>query len=161
MKIVPILFVVSLAMSLSTFAHAAEDTIALKLMTCQTSWLDWKDNPTLAEPFNKQLKASYRIDDEDGTYKPIGSMTVLAKKVSRVYPNTMGQGLGFAVLVDAKFEAVRGALAKHGMKPIHQQCNIDEYTKSCTFVMGNKKTILLYADAGTKNQQTLVGCSYE
>ena len=159
MKKYSALLLLPLIVSLSSYALATNDPNMLRMVTCESSWLDWKQNPAMVEQFRNQLRTDFRADGSDGSYLPIAPTELLGLKVSRVYPQSVGMGLGYSVLVDAGFKAVRSALAKQVGKPF-ESCQKDEGMNSCELGIGPRKTIMLTEASAGKNPQTLVGCYY-
>lgn len=139
--------------------QATEDSNLLQMTTCQDSWLDWKQDPVKLENFRMGLESRFKQNGNDGSYSPIKASTLLGQKVSLVYPQSVGTGLGYSVIVEAGFEPVKKRLEKNIGKPLGQ-CGVADGMKSCEHKIGEKKTIVLMEGIRGKNPQTLLGCYY-
>lgn len=151
------LFVFCLTSALNV--QASEDSNLLQMTTCQDSWLDWKQDPVKLENFRAGLESRFKQNGNDGSYSLIKASTVLGQKVSLVYPQSVGTGLGYSVIVEAGFDPVRKGLEKHIGKPLGQ-CGVADGMKSCEHKIAEKKTIVLMEGVRGKNPQTLLGCYY-
>ena len=140
-------------------ARVAEDPSLLQLATCQQSWLDWKQDPAKLETFRAQFNSHYTEDGNDGSFVPKAPTTLHGQKVSRVFPQSVGMGVGYSVLLDAGFDATRRELVKQIGKPL-EHCAKAEGLRMCEHLIGPKKTIILTEATVGKKPQTLVGCYY-
>ena len=111
------------------------------------------------EAFRAQFKAGYTQDGNDGSFLPKVPTTLHNQKVSRVFPQSEGMGLGYSVLLDAGFDATRRELVKQIGKPL-KHCAKAEGLQMCEHPISPKRTIILTEATVGKSPQTLVGCYY-
>ena len=149
----------ALGLSSALSVQATENSNLLKMTTCQDSWLDWKQDPAKLENFRMELESRFKQNGNDGSYAPNKATTLLGQKVSLVYPQSVGMGLGYSVMVEAGFDSVRKSLEKQIGKPLGQ-CGVADGMKSCEHKIAEKKTIVLMEGIRGKNPQTLLGCYY-
>lgn len=157
MKLLSIAGVFVLLLSVIPNVQAEEDKTLLPMLTCQESWLDWKEKPEQGKQFADVLQAKFHQDGRENFFIPNQAISILGHNVARVYPSSVGMALGFSVLVDGSFETVKASLEQQTGKSF-TQCESSEGTKSCEHKLAKNKTIFLMADA-TKGQ-TLLGCYY-
>lgn len=150
-----------LCAAMSAPVHAADDVFE-QLATCRLSWLDFREDPARGHALGDTLRASYSPDDvaRDGSWKPTKATTLFGARVSRLYPESLGMGVGFSVLLDAKLDDLRPKVERAVGRPI-TECERDGAMVSCGLELGEKKTVTLTAaDSGPQRNQTLVGCYY-
>ena len=82
-------------------AEAKDDASLLRLRTCQDSWMDWENDPAKTQMFVDGLKVISKRDDRDGSYLPIKPMSILGYDVLQLYPQCVGMGVGYPVIVSA------------------------------------------------------------
>lgn len=151
--------ITSIFLTAACAARAAEEPNLLQLATCQQSWLDWKQDPAKVETFRAQFKAGYMADGNDGSFVPRMPTSLHGQNVSRVFPQSVGIGVGYSVVVDAGFDATKRALVKQIGKPF-EHCAKTEGVQMCEHTIGPKKTIILTEATLGKSPQTMVGCYY-
>jgi hypothetical protein len=137
--------------------QAEEDKTLLPMITCQESWLDWKQDTDRGKQFADVLESKFRQDTRENSFIPNQTISILGHNVSRVYPTSVGMALGFSVVVDGSFETVKTSLEQQTGKSF-TQCETENNSKSCEYKLAKNKTIVLMAD-GTKGQ-VLFGCYY-
>jgi len=141
-------------------APAAQGALPLEpLATCRESWLDWKDDPARAARYGDALRAQFEQRNGEAFFTPKARVTVMDLPVTRVYPSSVGMGVGFSVMVDAPFDTVKAAVEKSIGKTLGK-CESGEGMRTCERSLGEKKTVMLLADATGKLTSTLVGCFY-
>ncbi len=140
-------------------AQATDDASVLRLLTCQDSWMDWKNDPVKQQKFVDALKASFKRNDGDGSYLPIKPMSMLGHDVFQLYPQSVGMGLGYSVIVNASFEKVKASLEKQ-MGKRFDGCQAASEGKSCEKVLAKQKTVMLMEGSRGANPKTLFGCYY-
>jgi hypothetical protein len=86
-------------------------------------------------------------------------MTVGSMNVARVFPSSLGMGLGFSVLVDAPFEGAKLALERDLGKPL-EDCQSSDGTRTCELAVADQKTVMLATDDAAGDTATLIGCYY-
>jgi hypothetical protein len=141
-------------------ARAADNSAIERLATCQDSWFEWKSgDPARLQSFVSRFKADFSPTGDGGAYKPKSGLTVAGLPVAQVYPESVGMGVGFSVIVNATFDAAKATLEKRLGKPLKCQPPSDNM-RGCEFEIGEKKTIALMAEDNPKATTTLIGCYY-
>jgi hypothetical protein len=95
-----------------------------------------------------------------GAYTPRSSQTVAGLPVAQVYPQSVGMGVGFSVIVNANFNAARAALEKRLGRPIRKCEPPSDNMRTCDLEIAEKKTVTLMAEDNPKATMTLIGCYY-
>lgn len=155
----PLMLAACLQLAALSATHAADVPGMLQLATCEESWLEFKDDPAKAERFYRPLLSQFRTMERDGSMVPVGPLRLLGHPVSRVYPESVGMGLGFSVIVEAGFDAARSSMEKQ-MGKSFEHCGVEEGAKSCEHRIAEKKTVVLMEGRRGNNPLTLVGCYY-
>jgi hypothetical protein len=137
--------------------QAEEDKTLLPMLTCQESWLDWKQDPDKGKPFFDAIQLKFHPDTRENFLIPNQATSILGHNISRVYPDSVGMALGFSVVVDSSFEKLKTSLEKQ-MGKSFEHCDTADNTKSCEHKIGKNKTIVLMV--GDEKQQSLFGCYY-
>ena len=157
---------VSLSISVLAFlltplaaAQATNDSETLQLATCKQSWLDFKNDPAKSERFVASLKSNFKANGRDGSFVPLKPMTVLGHDVFQLYPESVGMAVGYSIIVNAGFDAVKSSLEKLMGKPF-ESCQSASEGKSCERQIGEKKTVMLMEGSRGNNPKTLFGCYY-
>ena len=141
-------------------AGAADDTIIQRLSLCQDSWLDWtKGDPGKIKTFRDHFQAAFKPDASGGYFVPKGAATVAGLPLLQVYPQSVGMGVGFSVLLAAPFDATRAAIAKALGKPL-AKCETGDGMRSCELEIAPTRTLTVTTDDPPKSKTTLVGCYY-
>lgn len=140
-------------------AQAKNDSETLQLATCQQSWLDFKNDPVRSERFVAGLKSNFKANGRDGSFVPLNAMTILGHDAFQLYPESVGMGVGYSIIVNAGFDAVKSSLEKQMGKPF-DGCQSASEGKSCERVIGEKKTVILMEGSRGNNPKTLFGCYY-
>ena len=85
--------------------------------------------------------------------------TVISFAVVRVYPQRVGMGVGFSVVVSATFDKVRAQIEKTIGKSL-KNCESGEGMRTCELEVAEKRTVTLIAGETGKTKHTLFGCYY-
>jgi hypothetical protein len=142
-------------------ARAADNAGIERLATCQDSWFEWKSSdPARLQSFVNRFKADFSPVGNEGAFKPKSSLTVAGLPVTQIYPESVGMGVGFSVIVNAPFETTRAALEKRLGKSLSKCEPPSDNMRACGLEIGEKKTILLLAEDNPKATTTLIGCYY-
>ena len=157
-KIITALFIFLCAVA-STNARAQDNKALLQMATCEESWLDFRQDPVKVQKYSGLFQAQFREGGRDSSMVPIKPTQLLGLKISRVYPQSVGMGLGFSVIVDAGFDATKAGMEKQ-MGKSFEHCASEEGSKSCELSIADKKTVVLMEGARGKKPQTLLGCYY-
>jgi hypothetical protein len=142
-------------------ARAADSAGIERLATCQDSWFEWKSSdPARLQSFVNRFRADFSPTGDGGAYTPKSSLTMAGLPVTQVYPESVGMGVGFSVIVNATFDTTKATLEKRLGKPIGKCEPPSDNMRSCGLEIGEKKTILLLAEDNPKATKTLIGCYY-
>jgi hypothetical protein len=140
-----------------TPARAADEPTIERMATCKESWLDWKDDPSRSEKFATTLHANYT--QKDGGYLVPKSPTMLmGLPIVRVYPESIGMGVGFSVAVTGKFDVVKKAVEKAAGKSLVCEADSDGM-HACQAELASKRTVMVASDTGD-SAFVLIGCFY-
>lgn len=140
-------------------ANADDNKSILELATCQQSWLDWRQEHARIKGFSAMLNANFKFNERENYFYPLRDATFLGHKISRVYPDTVGMGVGFSVVVDAGIDAIKPSFEKAVGKQFGS-CSKEEGALSCELRIGEKKTVFLMETGREPTPQTLAGCYY-
>ena len=141
-------------------ALAADDPGIARMATCRDSWFDWQNkDPARLKAFGDRFRASFVPKGDEGYFVPKTDATVAGLNVLRVYPGSVGMGVGFSLFVDAGFDKTRDALARLTGKRL-DKCETGDGMHSCELEIGPKRTFMLMADDNPKSHRTLIGCYY-
>jgi len=138
--------------------RAAEDPTLLRLSTCQDSWLEWKNEPARIARFADTFERQFTPAKEPAAFEPKAPMTMLGHSVVHVFPQSVGMGVGFSVLVNAPFAQARQSFERQLGRPM--QCSTSDGMKACELSLGEKKTAMLVAADSPGSKTTLLGCYY-
>jgi hypothetical protein len=141
-------------------ARAADDVSLTRMATCQDSWLDWqKSNPAGLQAFGQRLHAGFSQHANDAFVLPKSSTEILGLRVTQLFPDSVGMGVGISATVTAKFDEARRRLEKTLGKPfVH--CETSDGMRSCELPIAEKRTVMVMAQDDPKATSTLVGCYY-
>jgi hypothetical protein len=141
-------------------ARAADDATITRLALCQDSWFEWsKADPVQMRKFVDHIRAGFTPHDNDPYFLPKADTSIMAMRVTEVYPESVGMGVGFSVTVAAPFDKARAAMEKTVGKPL-VHCETSDGMKNCDLVLAEKRNLTLMAEDNPKSTQTLVGCYY-
>ena len=140
-----------------THAQAATEPNLERMATCQDSWLDWKDDPTRMAKFADGLRTAY-TGQEDGYLVPKTKSSLFGLPVVGIYPQSIGMGVGFSVMVTGDFAVAKKAAEKAVGKPLKCEADSDNL-HSCQSELGPKKTVTVTTDTHER-KTTLIGCFY-
>ena len=142
------------------FARAADNLTIERLATCQDSWIDWKqNNPGRLNQFADDFRSGFSHKENDPFFVPKSNQTVVGLRLARVFPESVGMGVGFSVWVNASFDQTKTALeGKTGR--LLKQCEVGDNMRTCSLELGAKKTVVLMAEDNPKSTTTLIGCYY-
>src|SRR5579875_2459279 len=103
--------ILSLCLLAGNPAVAADNTDVERLATCRDSWFEWKtQNPAQLERVIARFQTDFAPKGNDGSFVPKSSQTVLGLPVTQVFPQSVGMGVGFSVLVPADFNRAKATL---------------------------------------------------
>lgn len=129
-----------------------------RLALCQDSWLDWKDDSARMAEFVRFIDTQLEAGAGDGAFTPKAPLTALEQSVTQVYPQSVGMGVGFSLVVDAGPAQVRPAIEQQLGKPM--TCSTSEGVRACEVKLGPKKTAMLMTGLNGQARTSLLGCFY-
>ncbi len=138
-------------------ALAATEPNLERMATCQDSWLDWKDDSAHVAKFADDLHANY-TGQQDGYLVPKAKTMLFGLPVSGIYPQSIGMGVGFSVIVSGDFDTAQKAVEKVVGKPLKCEPDSDNM-HACELELGPKKAVTVMSDAENK-KTVLIGCFY-
>jgi hypothetical protein len=157
MRLAPLLAILSLA---ATQAPASSvDTAVERLATCQDSWRDWKENPTESKRVGELFTNNFAQAGNDGSFTPKAKVSVVGLPVKRVYPESVGMGVGFSVILDGTFDVTREHAEKLLGKKLGK-CETGEGMHTCELGIAEERTVTLLAGEHDEKHETLLGCYY-
>jgi hypothetical protein len=141
--------------------RAADNPGIERLAICQDSWFEWtSSDPARLQNFVNRFQADFSPAGHGGAFTPKSSQSVAGLPVAQVYPQSIGMGVGFSVIVNANFDTTRAALEKRLGRPIRKCEPPSDNMRTCALEIGEKKTIALMAEDNPKATTTLIGCYY-
>ena len=141
-------------------AWGADDPRLENLALCRDSWLEWKTtDPGKLNSVGAYLHSALARNDNDAFGVPKSPMAIAGLKVTKVFPDSVGMGVGFSVLVDARFDVARRALEHELGKPL-RQCETSDGMRTCELPIAEQRTVTLMSGDPPNDKTTLVGCYY-
>jgi hypothetical protein len=141
-------------------AWGADEPRVENLALCRDSWVDWKSkDPGKLDSIAAFFRSAFTHKDSDAFAAPKAAMTIAGLKVVQVYPESVGMGVGFSVLVDATFDAARKAIEKKLGAPL-SHCETGEGIRACDLSIAEQRTVTLMSGDPPNDKTTLVGCYY-
>jgi hypothetical protein len=141
-------------------ALGADDRRVEDLALCRDSWLDWKNtDPARLDSFGAYFHSAFSHNGDDAFFAPKSAMAIDGLKVKQVFPENVGMGLGFSVLVDATFDVAKRALEQDLGKPL-RQCESGEGMRTCELPIAEQRTVTLMSGDPPNDKTTLIGCYY-
>lgn len=162
----PLLSVLLTAATLASSApgfpsgNETEDLYLGKLATCQESWFDWKDDERRMSRFADRFNTNYTRIEEEPAFEPKVAGKVLGFPLVKVYPQSVGMGVGFSVQLEGQFAKIRDEVERRLGKPL--ECSDSDGMTSCGVELGQYKTVMLAAsgDSADADAVNLLGCYY-
>jgi hypothetical protein len=141
-------------------ALAADDPRIENLALCRESWLDWKTaDPAKLNSFIDFARSAFTHDDNDAFVTPKSAMAIDGLKVTHVFPESVGMGVGFSVVVEAPFDIAKKTFEQKLGKPL-SHCEIGEGMRTCEAPIAEKRTVMLLSGEPPNDKTTLIGCYY-
>jgi hypothetical protein len=152
---------VTLALSFALVpARAADDPGLARMATCRDSWFDWsKSDPVQMKKFVDHIRTGFTPHDNDPYFLPKAETSIMGLHVTQVYPESVGMGVGFSLIVDAPFDKTRKIFEKALGKPLGK-CEASDGMNACELPIAEKRDFTLMAEDSPKSTTTLVGCYY-
>jgi hypothetical protein len=141
-------------------ARAADNPGIERLATCQDSWFEWKQgNPGQLQAFAAAFRTAFAQRQNDPFFVPRSSQSIAGLSIAQMYPESVGMGVGFSVVVNAGFDTAKAVIERKYGKPF-KNCERGDNMRTCAIEVAEKKTITLMAEDNAKSMKTLVGCYY-
>jgi hypothetical protein len=152
--------VILLGATVAPALAAGGDTGFARMATCQDSWLDWKtSDPAKLQAFAAQFGSGYTQGADGQFLVPKSPQTPAGLRITQVFPESVGMGVGFSVTVDAPFDAVRKNVEKLLGKKLGK-CETSDGMRACELELAPQRTVTVMAGDDPKSHATLVGCFY-
>ncbi len=143
-----------------TSARAADDPQVENLALCRESWLEWKTtDPAKLNSYAAYFRSAFTHNGNDAFAVPNAPVAIGPLKVTRVFPDSVGMGVGFSVQVDATFDEAKQALEQMLGKPLGQ-CEASDGMRTCGLPIAPQRTLVLMSGDAPGDRATLVGCYY-
>ena len=138
--------------------NEAEALRLTRLATCRDSWLGWQDDERGMTNYIGQFDADYTHGNDDATFLPKAPSRVLGFPLMKVYPQSVGLGIGFSVELAGTLAQVRTEVEKQLGKSL--ECDASDGMTSCGLELAPSKTVTLAADGNGTGKSSLLGCFY-
>jgi len=140
-------------------AWAGEDAGIARMAACQDSWMDWqKTDPKKLAALGEHFRSAYTPHANDPWFLPKAPTTIAGLKVLKVFPQSVGMGVGLSVFVDASYDTAKKTFEAILKKKI-TKCEASEGSHDCELDLAPQRSFMLMtADSDPKT--TLVGCFY-
>jgi hypothetical protein len=138
--------------------NEAGETYLGKLATCQVSWFEWKDDEQRMDQYMDRLDANFIRSEEEPTFLPKVPAKVLGFPLIKVYPQSVGRGVGFSLQLGGQFAKIRSEVENRLGKPL--ECSPSDGMTSCAVELGEKKTVVLTTYGEGADAVNLLGCYY-
>ena len=139
---------------------AADDVSLWRLAICRDSWLNWRANDSVQlKTFGDDFQANFSRSESGGYFVPKTSKSIEGLPVVQVFPESVGMGVGFSVVVGATFAKTQQTLERALGKAL-KKCDVSDNMRTCELEIGEKRTLMLMAEDNAKSTKTLLGCYY-
>ena len=142
----------------SAVARVADDVQLQRLALCQDSWLDWKDDAVRMSRLANYFETRFDRSASDAAFTPRSPTKVLGCSVSQVYPQSVGMGVGFSLIVNADHARARAGIEGQLRRPM--TCATSDGVRSCEVPLGSGRTAVLMTEQNGRAPSSLVGCYY-
>lgn len=140
-------------------ALAADDTSLARLATCQDSWLVWsKSDPPQMKRLGERFRSEFVRKNNDPFFVPKADTSIMGLRIVQAFPESVGMGVGFSVILDASFDKTRKTFEEFFHKPL-QGCEASDGMHTCELDIAEQRTFTVMAQDDVKSR-TLVGCYY-
>ena len=151
-------FAAALALASPAAQAGPDDAQLQRLALCQDSWFDWKDDAARMARFASLFNTRFSRSPQGDAFVPRQSSQVLGRAIRQAYPQSVGMGVGFSLVINADFATARAAVEQQLGKPMH--CATSDGVRSCELSLGEQKTALLMTGQNGQASTSLVGCYY-
>jgi hypothetical protein len=141
-------------------AWASDDVSLARMAMCRDSWLDWqKSDPARLKAFAQHLHGEFSPHDNDPFLVPTSNTFIAGLRVTQLFPDSVGMGVGFSVTLAGKFDETKRRLEKSLGKPL-AKCETSDGMRSCELPIAEKRTVMIMAKDDPRSASTLIGCYY-
>ncbi len=137
--------------------HAEEAWLG-RLATCQESWFAWKNDDVLMTQYLDRFSANFTHGEDDSVFLPKGPGKVFGFPLIKVYPNSVGTGVGFSLQLSGQVEKIRNEVEHQLHKSL--ECSSSDSMTSCGVELGENKSVVLMAFGDGDAAINLLGCYY-
>lgn len=130
-----------------------------KFAMCQESWFGWKHDEGRMGQYFDRFNANFTRSEEEPALLPKGPGNVLGFPLIKVYPQSVGMGLGFSVQLGGQFVKIRSEVEHRLGKPL--ECESSDGMTSCGVELGENKSLTLTVFGKGADAINLLGCFYE
>lgn len=138
--------------------NQAEETYFGKLATCQESWFSWKDDDKRMREFIDRFDMNFTHSEEEPAYLPKGPGKVFGFPLIKVFPQSVGTGVGFSLQLGGQLATIRNEVEHQLGKSL--DCSTSEGMTSCGVELGENRSLVLMAFGDGDAAINLLGCYY-
>jgi hypothetical protein len=150
--------IAAIAVASSAVQAASDDLPLQRLALCQDSWVDWKDDAPRMARFSNTFNTRFNRSAQGDAFIPRQPSQVLGRAITHAYPQSVGMGVGFSLVINSDFGTARAAIEQQLGKPM--RCSTSDGVRSCELQLGEQKTALLMTGQNGQADTSLVGCYY-
>ena len=158
MPLAAVLLTAAALSSSATGLPAAEAPDLGQLATCQQSWLDWKEDDLRMSQYAAGFESHFTRIEEEPAFLPRVPGEVLGFRLVKVYPQSVGMGVGFSLVLDGKLADMRREVEKRLGKPL--TCSSGDGMTACDLELGENRTVMLTGPGDGTDAVNLLGCYY-
>jgi len=128
---------------------------------CQDSWLEWKErDPARLQRYVDAIHTNFSRDGNNAWVTPKSPQTVAGLPVLQVYPESVGMGVGFSVLVGTTLDRAKKIIEQKLGRSFGKCEPPSDNIRGCDMKIGDRKTIGVISEDNDKATKVLVGCFY-
>lgn len=151
------------AAAMSSAAAASRDTdpeehFLGQMATCQQSWFEWKDDDARMTQYMDRFTARFAAIEDEPAYLPKAALQTLGFPVIKVYPQSVGMGVGFSLQLAGQTDAIRREVEQRIGHPL--ECSTEDGMTSCGTELGENKTLVLMTSGAGVDAVHQLGCFY-
>ena len=154
-----VVLLIALASAPALQSPRPAENVLERLATCQDSWRDWRDDPAQTKKMAELFNSTFDSPANDGSFAPKQKTQVVGLPVAQVYPESVGMGVGFSVVLAASFDEARAHVEKAVGKALGS-CEHGDGMQTCGLEIAKERTITLMAAEHDTKKRTLLGCYY-
>jgi len=149
----------SIVLAAEPIVSAADTAFLERLVTCADSWEAWRNDEAQKATLFRNFDALFTQGKGDPPFVPKVPVSIAGMKVTGVYPESVGMGVGFSVVLDTDFARARAAIEKLvGKRLAH--CESGDGMRSCDLELAPHRTVMVMAPLDAPKPMVLAGCYY-